>query len=96
MNAACSHSSHATLLVNHQANNPARTVTGLFLLKDIFRKDILVQKKKFKIHKLHLFFSNIYKLHHIVFNTAFKYRNKIKTGNSSKRSNILQMTMYNI
>lgn len=39
--------------VNHQENNPGRTLKGLFLLKDIFRKDILVQKM-FKIHKLHL------------------------------------------
>lgn len=37
----------------HQENNPGRTLKGLFLLKDIFRKDTLVQKK-FKIHKLHL------------------------------------------
>lgn len=29
----------------HQENNPGRTLKGLFLLKDIFRKDTLVQKK---------------------------------------------------
>lgn len=43
--------------------------------------DFSIKGLELKIHKLLMIFfkPNIYKLHHIVINTAFKYRNKLNS-----------------